>query len=120
MPKNPDENFQRFPVKGGFGGPGKDSSGQTTILTIAAIVNWILFFYVFSELGGIGDDGKFQLSTQAPPMKFYILAAVTFVSCLGSAFLIRSDDSTYDWTARFFASGLPAAITGYLVYFTMQ
>jgi len=120
MQENKDEIKQRFASKGGHYGPGRDASWQMTIFVVIAIVNWILLFYVFSELGSKNAQGDFEVNFKSAPMSFYIFAGVAFISCVGSAFLIRSGDSEAVWSSRFFACGLPAAITGYFVYATLQ
>ena len=120
MQESKDKIQQRFSLKGGYYGLARDTSWQMTIFIVIAIVNWILFLYAFSELGSRDTQGAFQLSFKTPPIAFYIFAGGTFISCLGSAFLIRSKDSEVLWSSRFFASGLPAAIIGYFVYSTLQ
>ncbi|MGI9414506.1 MAG: hypothetical protein ACR2PM_12600 [Hyphomicrobiales bacterium] len=107
------QDDQRFPrPQGPFGwkGLGRDKTSQTTIATVAAVINWVLVVYTVSQLGAKDDAGNFSFTAEQITTGYYILAAITVAVCSGSAALIRYPDAGSRWGARLFVCALPAAL----------
>ena len=105
-----DQRFDRPQGLFGWKGLGKDKSSQTTIATVAAIINWVLVVYTISDLGTKDAAGNFRFTADEITTGYYVLAAVTVAACTVSAMLIRYPDPGSRWGARAFVCALPAAL----------